>query len=348
MARLKHGFEQFDDRPGAARAVMHAAIRRAVAARRPVDARERDSIARFLTTFDTLIDAQLEPFDEHASTQHVTASAIVTSEAGVVLHLHKRLAIWLQPGGHIDPGEQPWNAALRETLEETGLPVIADAVREDLMHVDVHPGPRGHTHLDLRYHLTADPVPPAPPAGESPDVRWFSWAEAIAVAEPGLEGVLRAAQPGQPVLRRATVADAPHCARVYTRSKAFGMPEVPEPHTDIEVAAWMADVAIPTMDVWVAVVDGVVVGQIMLAPGWLHHLYIDPSWMGRGVGDQFMALARQRQPDGLQLWAFETNAKARRFYERHGFTAVEFTDGSGNEERWPDVRYEGPWSGKGD
>lgn len=348
MARLKHGFEQFEDRPGAAKAVMHAALRDAVSARRPVDARERDSIAGFLTTFDTLIEAHLDPFDEHASPQHVTASAIVTSEAGVVLHLHKRLAIWLQPGGHIDAGEKPWNAALRETREETGLPVTAGPVPEHLIHVDVHAGPRGHTHLDLRYQLTADPVPPAPPAGESPDVRWFSWAEAISRAEPGLEGVLRATQPGEPRLRRATVDDAPRCARVYRRSKAFAMPEVLEPHTETEVAAWMADVAIPRMDVWVADVDGVVVGQIMLAPGWLHHLYIDPSWMGRDVGGRFIELALQRQPDGLQLWTFETNARARRFYERRGFTAVEFTDGSRNEEGWPDVRYERSGNGKRD
>ncbi|MDP9464580.1 MAG: GNAT family N-acetyltransferase, partial [Actinomycetota bacterium] len=46
-------------------------------------------------------------------------------------------------------------------------------------------------------------------------------------------------------------------------------------------------------------------------------------------------------PEGLQLWTFESNDRARRFYERHGFTAVEFTDGAGNEERWPDVRYAG-------
>ena len=95
------------------------------------------------------------------------------------------------------------------------------------------------------------------------------------------------------------------------------------------------------MDVWVADLDGVVVGQLMLAPGWLHHLYIDPSWMGRGLGDRFMTLARERQPQGLQLWAFQSNEKARRFYERHGFTAVEHTDGRGNEEHWPDVRYVG-------
>jgi 8-oxo-dGTP pyrophosphatase MutT (NUDIX family)/GNAT superfamily N-acetyltransferase len=335
MAQLKYGFERFNDPPGARR----DEVRAAVAARRPVDARERESIATFLTTFDDLIGAGTGPFDEDASPQHVTASAIVTSDAGVVLHLHKRLSMWLQPGGHIDPGEEPWEAALRETIEETGLPVVAPEHPTPLLHVDVHPGPRGHTHLDLRYHFTSPPVDPAPPEGESPDVRWFGWAQAIAMAEPGLEGVLRASQPGTATIRPAVVADAPGCARVYWRSKTFALPEVPEPHTEPAIASWMADVAIPTMDVWVADVDGVVVGQLMLANGWVHHLYIDPSWMGRGLGDQFMHLARERHPHGLQLWAFQSNVRGRRFYERHGFSATEFTDGAGNEERWPDVRY---------
>ena len=306
-----------------------------MAARRPIDARERDSIASFLVAFDSLE----HPFDENASATHVTSSAIVTGERGVVLHLHKRLSMWLQPGGHIDPGEAPWQAALREAHEETGLPVEAGSAPDRLVHVDVHPGPRGHTHLDVRYRFSAAPVDPSPPQGESPEVRWFSWSDAIAMAEPGLEGALRSTQPGVPIIRPAEVADAPGCARVYTRSKAFAMPEVPEPHTETEVARWMAEIAIPTMDVWVANLDGVIVGQVMLQPGWLHHLYIDPSWMGRGLGDQFMELVSTRQQRGLQLWAFQTNARARRFYERHGFKAVELTDGSGNEERWPDVRY---------
>jgi 8-oxo-dGTP pyrophosphatase MutT (NUDIX family)/GNAT superfamily N-acetyltransferase len=337
MPQLKYGFERLDDPMSEAL----SGLRSAVAARSPVDARERDSIATFLAIFDALASNGIDPFDEDASSTHVTGSAIVTSDAGVVLHLHKRLSMWLQPGGHIDAGEQPPDAALREAIEETGLPITQPVTDSDsrLLHVDVHPGPRGHTHLDLRYHFISPAVNPVPPDGESPDVRWFSWAEAIAMAEPGVEGVLRAVQPGQPAIRRAVVADAVGCAHVYRRSKAFGLAEVPEPHTESEVATWMAEVAIPTMDVWVADVGGVVVGQMMLAPGWLHHLYIDPAWMGRGLGDRFMVIARQRQPDGLQLWAFQSNARGRRFYERHGFAAVEFTDGAGNEERWPDVRY---------
>ncbi len=85
----------------------------------------------------------------------MTGSAIVVGPRGVVLLRHKRLGLWLQPGGHVDPGETPWQGALREAFEETGLDVrfagSGDAHVPLLVHVDVHDGGRGHTHLDLRY-----------------------------------------------------------------------------------------------------------------------------------------------------------------------------------------------------
>ena len=264
-------------------------VRDAVAARSPVDSRERDAIATFLTEFDSLDS----PLDEHASPTHVTASAIITGAAGVVLHLHKRLGLWLQPGGHIDRGEMPWEAAQREALEETGLPVTPVAEPSRLLHVDVHPGPRGHTHLDVRYHFSAPDIVPAPPVGESPQVGWFSWARAIAMADPGLEGVLRGIQPGQPTVRRAVIGDAAGCARVCTRSRSYRLPAMSDPRSEGEIATWIAERAIPEMDVWVADVDGVVVGQLMLAPPGTHHQYIDPSWIGRGLDARFTALARQ-------------------------------------------------------
>ena len=69
--------------------------------------------------FDRLDD----PLDQALDAVHVTGSAIVVGPRGVVLLRHKRLGLWLQPGGHIDPGETPWDAALREAQEETGLEV---------------------------------------------------------------------------------------------------------------------------------------------------------------------------------------------------------------------------------
>lgn len=314
-------------------------VREQVLARRPVDARERDSIAAFVAAFDRLA----RPFDEHADRVHVTASAIVTGRRGVVLHRHKRLGMWLQPGGHIDDGEQPHDAARREAEEETGLPVSFVDATPALVHVDVHPGPRGHTHLDLRYHLVAPDVAPAPPDGESQDVQWFQWHRAIAIADAGLEGVLRAMQPGEAVLRPARQADAAECASVYLRSRRFALPEVPCVHADGEVRRWMADDVIGHADVTVADVDGVVVGLMVLTPGrdatgWIDHLYLDPSWIGRGLGERLVEVARKRHPAGLQLWTFAANAAARRFYARLGFGEVEHTNGEGNEERAPDVR----------
>ena len=165
-------------------------MRAAVAARVPVDSREAASQRRFLAELDRLT----RPFDENADPVHVTASAIVTGPRGVVLHMHKRLGLWLQPGGHIDVGESPSDAALREVLEETGLRGEHASTPPVVAHVDVHPGPKGHTHLDLRYVVWAD-GDPRPGADESADVRWFAWDRAIAVADAGLVGALRALQP---------------------------------------------------------------------------------------------------------------------------------------------------------
>lgn len=317
-----------------------AALRAEVVARRPVDERERDAVTLFVDALDDLA----RPFDEAASPVHVTASAIVTGERGVLLHRHRRLGLWLQPGGHIEPGEAPWEAAVRETREETGIDVELFDLPPRVLHVDVHPGPRGHTHLDVRYHLTAPPVDPDPPEGESQEVRWMTWHEAITIADPGLEGVLRALQPGEPVLRDARPDDALAAAHVYVRSRRFALPTVPPVHAELDIARWLADEVIGRYDTVVADLDGVVVGLLVLdvRPGdvtVMEQLYLDPAWIGRELGARLVELARERSPDAIELWTFRSNVAARRFYERLGFVAVESTDGSGNEEREPDVRY---------
>lgn len=153
--------------------------------------RERESQRRFLVELDRLAD----PFSEDADPVHVTGSAIVVGSRGTVLHLHKRLHRWMQLGGHVEPGETPWDAALRESMEETGLPVHHADDTPRLVHLDVHPAARGHTHLDLRYLLSAPDRDPVPPPGESEQVRWFSWDEAVAAADEALVDALRRLRP---------------------------------------------------------------------------------------------------------------------------------------------------------
>jgi 8-oxo-dGTP pyrophosphatase MutT (NUDIX family) len=166
-------------------------LRADVAARVAIDEREQTSIEVFLGHLDTLD----EPLSQDADAIHVTGSAVVVGPRGVVLLKHKRLGIWIQPGGHVDSGETPWEAALREAREETGLdvrfvgPLDADGV-PPLIHVDVHAGGRGHTHLDTRYLLDGGAADPTPPADESQEIDWFGWDAAIDRADPGLRALL--------------------------------------------------------------------------------------------------------------------------------------------------------------
>lgn len=141
------------------------------------------------------------------------------------------------------------------------------------------------------------------------------------------------------MLRRAVGPDAGAVADVWLRSYSAALPTVVRGHSDDEVRAYFRDVVVPERETWLAEVDGRVVGVMVLAGDLLSQLYLAPEWRGRGVGDRFVALAKERCPQGLTLWTFQVNKPAHRFYERHGFVAVEYTDGSGNEEREPDVRY---------
>jgi len=167
-------------------------LRRAVAGFDAATPRELRSRARFLAELDRLSD----PFDRTADPVHVTGSAIVLGPRGTVLHWHKRIGGWLQPGGHVDPGETPSQTALRETHEETGLAVRHPDGGPRLVHLDVHPaGP--HVHLDLRYLLVSEDAEPAPAPGESPDVRWFTFDDAIAIADPALVDGLRRVAAGR-------------------------------------------------------------------------------------------------------------------------------------------------------
>lgn len=165
------------------------AVIAAVEAIDPADDRETASQIEVLRGLRTLA----HPFDETAGPTHVTGSAVVVGPRGTVLHRHKRLGLWLQPGGHLDPGEWPDEAALRESGEETGLELRHVAGGPRLIHVDAHDGGRGHRHLDLRYLLVGGRSDPAPAAGESPECRWFSWDEAVGMADAGLVGALRTA-----------------------------------------------------------------------------------------------------------------------------------------------------------
>jgi GNAT superfamily N-acetyltransferase len=144
------------------------------------------------------------------------------------------------------------------------------------------------------------------------------------------------------IIRRATDDDAEATATMWLRSRTVALPTVRLAHSDEAVRGWFRTVVIPQHDTWVADAAGAIVGVLVLKGQFVEQLYLDPDWRGRGIGDRMVALAKTRRPEGLELWTFQVNGPAQRFYERHGFRPVERTNGADNEEREPDIRY--AWS----
>lgn len=79
-------------------------------------------------------------------------------------------------------------------------------------------------------------------------------------------------------------------------------------------------------------------GIIAFRESWIEQLYVVPHAQGQGVGSELLDIAK-RASGHLQLWTFQRNAGARRFYERRGFVLMRETDGTRNEEKEPDALY---------
>jgi ribosomal protein S18 acetylase RimI-like enzyme len=142
------------------------------------------------------------------------------------------------------------------------------------------------------------------------------------------------------VVRRARPDEGPSVAELWLRSRQASIPaNPPAVHDDDEVRDYFCTEVLPNREVWVVDREGRgIVALLVLHEGWVTDLHVDPQLTGRGLGSRLVELAKARQPDVLDLWTFQSNAGARRFYERHGFVVVAMTDGD-NEEKAPDVHY---------
>lgn len=139
------------------------------------------------------------------------------------------------------------------------------------------------------------------------------------------------------VLRPAGAEDLPVVAEVYLRSRdGAAMP--PGVHPPDEVRAWVTGWDLTAREVWLAEGTGGPVGFANLTATFLDGLYVVPEAARQGVGSALLDLVKARRPGGFGLWVFEMNHPARRFYARRGLVELERTDGTGNEERSPDVK----------
>ncbi|HTJ93568.1 MAG TPA: GNAT family N-acetyltransferase [Pararobbsia sp.] len=147
-------------------------------------------------------------------------------------------------------------------------------------------------------------------------------------------------------LRPAHPEDASAIADVYWRSRTALVPFAPLTHTAGEVLEWVTEWLVPSGEVIVAVEGDQVVGLSATSSAygvtWLDQLYVDPDYIGRGTGTRLLVEIIRRAPATIQLYTFAQNARARAFYERHGFVVASEGDGSDNEEGVPDVLYRRP------
>ncbi len=143
-------------------------------------------------------------------------------------------------------------------------------------------------------------------------------------------------------IRPAVAEEAAAIAEVWLRARRAAAPTIPPPvHSDDEVRTWFSEVVVASREVWVADDRGALVALLVLEGDWIDQLYVAPGRTGHGIGSRLVATAKRQRPEGLRLWTFAANRRARTFYERHGFVATAATAGD-NEEGAPDVLYE--WS----
>lgn len=144
-------------------------------------------------------------------------------------------------------------------------------------------------------------------------------------------------------IRRASPQDAAAVAQVFLASRAT-MSYLPRLHSDDDTRTFIAEL-VAEAETWVAERNGEIVGFAVIDGGWLEHLYVHPSRFGHHTGTRLFHQLTEQHPHGFQLWVFQQNAGARRFYERLGCALVRLTDGDNNEEHLPDALYIWPRPG---
>lgn len=149
----------------------------------PYDAAEAED----LLAATAFVERNPDCFERTNRSGHLTGSAWVVNPKRdkVLLIHHKRLGIWIQPGGHADGEGHLLNVATRELHEEAGVPLAQiTPVNDQLFDLDIHAYPRGkdgsvHLHLDCRFLLEVDDTAPLNrQVEEVHDCQWLTLDEA--------------------------------------------------------------------------------------------------------------------------------------------------------------------------
>lgn len=139
-------------------------------------------------------------------------------------------------------------------------------------------------------------------------------------------------------LRRATACDTKSIANVFSASFRL-LTFLPILHTVEEDRRYIQNVILNECEVTVAKDESGIVSFLARQGEEIRLLHTRPDRIGVGAGTQLIDAEKASGIGALELWCFEANERARRFYEARGFRAIRFTDGAHNEEQMPDIRY---------
>ena len=140
------------------------------------------------------------------------------------------------------------------------------------------------------------------------------------------------------MLRLLELDDMDQVAVVQRRSRDGALPWMKVLHTPAADRWFFRERVFKTCQLWGYFEDGELVGFIAFRECWIDHLYVLPTSQRGGIGSALLQVAQSKMRS-LNLWTFQRNTIARRFYEKHGFLLIRQTDGAGNEEREADALF---------
>lgn len=141
-----------------------------------------------------------------------------------------------------------------------------------------------------------------------------------------------------PALRCLEREDMNAAARVHRLAFDQALPALAGLHTPEEDRWFFRERVFAACELWGAFDGRGMAGIIAFRPDWIDQLYVVPEAQGQGVGTALLDIAKASFAR-LQLWTFQRNMRARRFYQGRGFVLLRETDGARNEEKEPDALY---------
>ena len=144
----------------------------------------------------------------------------------------------------------------------------------------------------------------------------------------------------------AAFKDTDRISDILIESRKLFIPYAPIVHSESDIRRWVERILLPSGGVTVALREDLVVAVIAVSNcdgiNWIDQMYVAPEYVNNGIGTSLLLNSFKTMTKPVRLYTFQENTGARRLYEKHGFIAIQFTNGENNEEQCPDVLYELP------